>query len=62
MRYGYGVSRIVDFFRMNFVKGTVVQIPIRYNKDKNKRGDFLSTAARYLDLRVHRDVPMFLLL
>ena len=56
------MSRIVDFFRMNFVKGTVVQIPIRYNKDKNKRGDFLSTAARYLDLRVHRDVPMFLLL
>ena len=45
---------------MNFVKGTVVQIPIRYyNKDKNreiKLGGFLSTATRYLDVRVHGDV------
>ena len=45
---------------MNFVKGTTAQIPIRYyNKEKNKelkRGGFLSTATRYLDVRVHGDV------
>lgn len=50
----------LNFIRMNFEKGTVVQIPIRYyNKDKNreiKLGGFLSTATRYLDVRVHGDV------
>jgi len=60
VRYSYGAPESLNFIRMNFIKGTVVQIPIRYyNKDKNKelkRGGFLSTATRYLDVRVHGDV------
>ena len=45
---------------MNKKTGTMVQIPIRYyNQTKNreiKLGGFLSTATRYLDVRVKGDV------
>ena len=50
----------LNFLRMNRKTGTLVQIPIRYyNQTKNreiKLGGFLSTATRYLDVRVKGDV------
>ena len=50
----------LNFLRMNKKTGTLVQIPIRYyNQTKNreiKLGGFLSTATRYLDVRVKGDV------
>ena len=56
----------LNFIRFNKKKGTLVQIPIRYyNKEKNKEikiGGFLSTATRFLDVRVMGDatyVPPF---
>ena len=49
----------MNFIRLDQTKGTVVQIPIRYyNKDKNreiKMGGFLSTATRFVDVRVRGD-------
>ena len=57
----------LNFIRMNYVKGTMAQIPIRYyNHDKNKEiklGGFLSTATRFVDVRVRGDckyVPPFI--
>ena len=42
VRYSYGAPESLNFIRMNFIKGTVVQIPIRYyNKDKNKEHHLL---------------------
>ena len=50
----------LNFLRMNKKTGTLVQIPIRYyNQTKNreiKLGGFLSTATRYLDVRVKGNV------
>lgn len=57
----------LNFIRMDTQKGTVVQIPIHYyNHDKNKEiklGGFLSTATRFVDVRVNgncRYVPPFI--